>query len=40
MPAQTIFVLSCVGVAFAFFAATLTYADMTWNKAPRSRPRN
>jgi hypothetical protein len=35
MPVDTILVLSGVLAAFAFFAATLTYSDMTWE--PRHR---
>lgn len=31
MPVDTIVVLVCVGAAFAFFAGTLTYADMMWD---------
>lgn len=32
MPLDTVLVLAFVGAAFAFFAATLTYADMTWDR--------
>ena len=37
MPTETIVVLSAVIAAFAFFAAVVTYADMTWSKAPRRK---
>lgn len=32
MPLETIIVLTGVAAAFAFFAATLTYADLTWDR--------
>ena len=33
MPTETIIVLSAVTAAFAFFAAVLSYADMSWSKS-------
>lgn len=36
MPAETVTVVFLVLAAFAFFAGTLTYADMTWNRRRRS----
>ena len=32
MPTETIVVLSAVIAAFVFFAAVLTYGDMTWSR--------
>jgi hypothetical protein len=37
MPTETIIVVSAVTAAFAFFAAVLTYADMTWSKSPQRK---
>ncbi len=35
MPAETVTIVVAILAAFAFFAATLTYADMTWNRGRR-----
>ena len=32
MPTETVVVVAVVLAAFAFFAATLTYSDLTWNR--------
>ena len=32
MPAETVVVVALILAAFAFFAGTLTYADITWNR--------
>ncbi len=37
MPTETIVVLSAVVAAFVFFAAVVTYGDMTWARAPRRK---
>lgn len=39
MPTDTVIVLGAVAVAFVFFAAVLTYVDMTWDRSdPSSGP--
>ena len=35
MPIESIVVVSAVTAAFIFFAAVLTYGDMTWSKPTR-----
>nr|WP_292773908.1 hypothetical protein [Mesorhizobium sp.] len=37
MPTETIVVLSAVVATFVFFAAVVTYGDMTWSKAPQRK---
>ena len=37
MPSETIVVVSVVLAAFAFFAAVLTYSDLTWSRKQRGR---
>jgi hypothetical protein len=32
MPLDTVIVLAFVGAAFGLFVASLTYADMTWDR--------
>jgi hypothetical protein len=36
MPTETIITLAGIGAMFAFFAATVLFGDLTWNK-PRRR---
>ncbi len=37
MPTDSIIIVSAVTAAFVFFAAVVTYSDMTWAKAPRRK---
>ncbi|WP_268932171.1 hypothetical protein [Neoaquamicrobium microcysteis] len=39
MPTETIITLGGIIAAFAFFAAVLTFADMTWDRGGKSLPR-
>jgi uncharacterized RDD family membrane protein YckC len=39
MPTDSIIIVSAVVAAFVFFAAVVSYADMTWSTARRRRPR-
>ncbi|MCX7305822.1 MAG: hypothetical protein NTV73_16055 [Hyphomicrobiales bacterium] len=39
MPTESIVVVAAVVAAFVFFAAVVTYSDMTWAKAPRGKAR-
>jgi|GEM_PF-4733007 hypothetical protein len=36
MPTDTVVVVALILAAFAFFAGTLTYADLTWNRNHKS----
>ena len=37
MPTDSIIVTCAVVAAFVFFAAVLSYSDMTWAKAPKRK---
>lgn len=37
MPTETIVVVSAIVAVFVFFAAVVTYGDMTWSKAPQRK---
>ncbi len=37
MTTGNIIALAAIACAFAFFAATLIYADLTWQKPPHTR---
>jgi hypothetical protein len=39
MPADTVIIISAIVAIFAFFAAIVTYGDVTWDKHKSQRPR-